>query len=351
MNDGIIKVEYTENMILCEHCGKKVRPGSKFCPSCGNPIGVKPTKTFCQTCGAELQENEQFCNKCGASTSLNKNTESLDGIAAYNETLKADRTKGSKKKKTIKIIVVSFFVLIAIAALSYFFVVPEINYRIACSELNKGHYKVASSKFLDLGNYRDSKEMINECSYQEACNLLESKSYSQAITILEKISYYKNSSDKMHEAMYGYVVSHRNNYDKTTYSYLQSLKNARYKDAATIYNDLYSWSVTAIINSSMTDETTDKSSISRYNSVYCHYTLHGGPPGESLIVNYTISHPNGSTEDGCSEYEMWSGGTSWVGYEGSIYIYPGQYSPTGSMTFKFYDSAGNYLGKDSVYIS
>lgn len=193
--------------------------------------------------------------------------------------------------------------------------------------------------------------MLDECTYQKGCSSIKSGNWSSAINTLEPISYYKSSKDKINEAMYGYVGAHKNNDDKTTYSYLQTLKNAGYKDALSIYNSLYSWNVTAIINSSTTDEKTDKSSISRYNSVYCHYSLHGGPPGESIVVSYTISFPSGSTDDGSSDYKMWDGDTSWVGYEGSIYVSPGQYSPTGTMTFKFYDAAGNYLGMDSVYIS
>ena len=43
------------------------------------------------------------------------------------------------------------------------------------------------------------------------------------------------------------------------------------------------------------------------------------PPGESIVVSYTISFPSGSTDDGSSDYK-WGWDTSWVGYEGSIYV-------------------------------
>ena len=39
--------------------------------------------------------------------------------------------------------------------------------------------------------------------------------------------------------MYGYVLAHKNNNDRTTYDYLLTLKSAGYKDSATIYKNLY----------------------------------------------------------------------------------------------------------------
>ena len=259
--------------------------------------------------------------------------------------------KKKKKRRTIIIISVVIACLIGLGAVGFFYGLPLYKYHSAMDLLDNGQYDNAYAAFKELKGFKDSNEMLDECTYQKGCSFVKSGNWSSAINTLEPISYYKSSKDKINEAMYGYVCSHKNNDDTTTYLYLQTLKTTGYKDATSLYNELYAWSVTAVINSSTSDEKTDKSTISRYNSVYCHYSLHGGPPGESIVVSYTISFPSGSTDDGSSVYRMWDGATSWVGYEGSIYVSPGQYSPTGTMIFKFYDATGNYLGMDSVYIS
>ena len=131
---------------------------------------------------------------------------------------------------------------------------PLYKYNSALDLLDNGQYDDAYAVFKELKGFKDSNEMLDECTYQKGCSSIKSGNWSSAINTLEPISYYKSSKDKINEAMYGYVGAHKNNDDKTTYSYLQTLKNAGYKDALSIYNSLYSWNVTAIINSSTTDE-------------------------------------------------------------------------------------------------
>jgi hypothetical protein len=46
----------------CPSCNKPLRPGAKFCDSCGAKIA-----TNCAKCGAALRPGAKFCDSCGAS--------------------------------------------------------------------------------------------------------------------------------------------------------------------------------------------------------------------------------------------------------------------------------------------
>ena len=98
-------------MKYCKNCGKELKEGAKFCPSCGSAVSAQnnapgfektgagkiqsgldavktsrqdslnPSQAFCKNCGAPLKEGAKFCPKCGSLTglpvrgNLNKNLE------------------------------------------------------------------------------------------------------------------------------------------------------------------------------------------------------------------------------------------------------------------------------------
>ncbi len=48
--------------MFCPNCGTQIQDGSKFCASCGKPVG----QAGCPSCGAELKAGANFCPNCGA---------------------------------------------------------------------------------------------------------------------------------------------------------------------------------------------------------------------------------------------------------------------------------------------
>lgn len=48
--------------IICESCGSRINPCSKFCPMCGKPIVMKIT---CPKCGYKCESSAKFCGMCG----------------------------------------------------------------------------------------------------------------------------------------------------------------------------------------------------------------------------------------------------------------------------------------------
>ena len=54
----------------CPKCGALIPPGTRFCPSCGTPVGAAPaaaTPTVaCPKCGQPVPASSKFCPSCGA---------------------------------------------------------------------------------------------------------------------------------------------------------------------------------------------------------------------------------------------------------------------------------------------
>ncbi|MCX6993995.1 MAG: zinc-ribbon domain-containing protein [Kiritimatiellaeota bacterium] len=51
--------------LACSKCGAALKPGARFCGSCGAPCG-QPSVNKCSACGAEIKPGAKFCAGCGA---------------------------------------------------------------------------------------------------------------------------------------------------------------------------------------------------------------------------------------------------------------------------------------------
>lgn len=258
--------------------------------------------------------------------------------------------KPSKGKKTAKVLLL-IAAIVAVLAICIAFAIPEIKYHQASQKLAEGKYDAAYLAFEDLGSYRDSEDMLNKCIYQKACSKLDSGAHSAAIELFESLNGYSDSENKINQAMYSYVLKHENNNDTTTFDYLKKLKKQDYKDSSRIYKDLYDWEITVIaVNSSENDETTNKSSISKYNAVYFHMILTGGEPYASTRIHVKSTLPNGTADEYTFDNKWDDGSYVWYGWYEGLYAYP-EYGATGTLQCKFYDDNGNLIGMGSVRIT
>ena len=222
----------------------------------------------------------------------------------------------------------------------------EATYAYAKECLDAKKYEIAKAYFGQVKGYEDADTLFKEASYYMGVACINSKDYKLAVNYFEDAEDYSDAKTKVNEAKYSYVQAHMNNTDRTTYSYLQDLKSAGYSDAKDIYNDLYAWKASIIINSSR-DGTYSSSKLSKYDTWYCHIELSGGPPGESTTLKAVGYFPNGGTATNKWEGQSWyrgESGTCWYYYSNPAY------GSTGTFTIKVYDGNGNMIGSESVRI-
>ena len=194
---------------------------------------------------------------------------------------------------------------------------------------------------------------IPASKYNKACSKLENGFYQEAIEMFEELDGYKKSEDKINEAKYGYVSKHKNNDDVTTYEYLKALKKQDYKDAITIYNDLYKWRISGVINTDSNNYYRHENSISKYcDYVHASFTITGGTPGEKIDVTHTTIYPDGETYVSdwhwYDEYDNSSFGCEW---STGFYNNP-QYGDTGTFVIKIYNlKTGEFIGSVTTRIT
>lgn len=216
---------------------------------------------------------------------------------------------------------------------------PEAKYQYAISLTDKKEWRTASRLFRELGDYQDSATKYKEAYYQYGLQLLSNKSYKEAVTVFNALGSYQESKSKLNEAKYGYVVAHKNRTDTTTYSYLKDLKSAGYKDSKDIYNSLYAWTMSTVINSSETNSTSARSTISKYDTVYCHMKLTGGPPGASIKIKCTASWPDGASRSYTFDWEWEDGDSGWY----SCWYKTPAYGSTGTLRIRVYNATDGAL--------
>ncbi len=261
------------------------------------------------------------------------------------------------------------------------------GYKYSLTLINEENFETAITILKRLGDYEDSKTKLSECYYNYSKQLYDEKDYEncvsqflnitdanvdrtfyqdalynlglesiayekydEAVNYFDRISSYKDSDTKKQSAMYQYVKANYYHYDRTTYSYLKTLKAANYSDSASLFKSLYAWKATIKFNDSEDDETTDSSSLSKFGPVYCHVSLTGGEPGAKTRLKYKYNIPNGETPSGTFSEDWGDGYTGWCGYANGIYQNPA-YGSNGIFSVTIFDGNGNQIGQDSVKIT
>ena len=140
----------------------------------------------------------------------------------------AERKKRSKK--TVKMIAIIAAAAIVLAGITVALVLnrDNIKYAIANGKMNAGSYDEAISMFDSLGEFKDSKDLINECNYRKAERLFDSEDYETAGKLFDTLSGYKDSKEKKQEC--DYIRAD------------QLFENKEYEEAADAFEDLNTYS-------------------------------------------------------------------------------------------------------------
>ena len=223
----------------------------------------------------------------------------------------------------------------------------EAKYQKGLQLLKKQNFNDAEEIFTELGYYRDSQTQLSETKYQHAQNLVRMKKFQEAADLFKELGYYSDSLEQWKSAMYSYVLANKNNTNRITYDFLTTLRNYNYKESSKIYESLYSWKAKIIINDSETNSSIKKASLSRYDTVYCHITLQGGPPGEEVSVRAVSRWPDGGGTTVNWDNDKWR-----RGHSGCAYFWLDYPDTAVKGTFKISFYAGSALaGEASVRIT
>ena len=215
--------------------------------------------------------------------------------------------------------------------------------------LDQEAYLDAAEVFKYLGDYSDSKDQYKLAYYKYGKQLIKEESFEDAITVFESLGNYSDSKKLLKKAKYGYVVNHMDNTDLVTYEYLKELKSANYEKSKKLYESLYAWKLKNIHFSDSEDNSMTMKAISKYDAIYCHFELTGGPPDGSTYLYCKATWPDGSSSSKIRSNDKYSPGLVWWAWQEGIYNDP-EYGETGTFTLVFYDGNKKVIGKGSVRI-
>ena len=123
----------------------------------------------------------------------------------------AEKCNENARKISKRVIIINTIITIVTAALIslivFCFIIPGIKYDKACDLYNSGEYEAAITAFEDLGEYKDSEEMISNChmaiinqKYFDAIRLVENEEFDEAINTFKEIEDYSDSAEHIKNA-------------------------------------------------------------------------------------------------------------------------------------------------------
>ena len=225
------------------------------------------------------------------------------------------RSAEEKKQRTIAIVAV-----ILVAALCAFGGISVLrrnaDYKAASELYAQGQYEQALAAFRKLGTYKDSAAMCESvakaAAYDKALAMMDEGDFTEAENAFSQLGDYLDSAEQANRAKYAYVNAHKNRDDALIYDYLKSLKEAAYQDSEQLFNTLYAWSATVVINTDPSDETTNITSIEaskKETVLYIHVKLDGGEPEARTRLVVSVTWPDGASGSNQSQNRIGAGDT------------------------------------------
>ena len=248
----------------CTNCGKEMPAGISFCTSCGTKL--VEAKKFCPNCGVENPDDSSFCYKCGTPLSGTAFA-SQQTNGGYRQVVEPQHTKQQKDYQVVKNKISGEHdsknlkeIIAILQTLGNYSDAPallesckaellELEYQDACQKFekaseNKSLYKELEKDFAGFGNYKESEQKYSVCkeycdkqrrkaqktgiiifssliaataivvllikviipavTYNAAMKALAAGEYEAAVAKFETLVDYKDSSEKIKEACFGY---------------------------------------------------------------------------------------------------------------------------------------------------
>ena len=207
---------------------------------------------------------------------------------------------------------------------------------------------VAAVEYLDIASgHQNADELKTEANYRYGIQLLNEGKYSQAITQLGQCKEYLDSTSKIKDAKYAYAKANPDRNNQTTRTYLKELILDNYYGAQRLYDELYAWKAEIIAFNNSPYNHTPQNTISKYQTMCCHFEVTGGEPGDTVNLVAYVTAPNGQT--GSIYFNSCSDGSIWTTY--FTYDMP-YYGATGTMSVRIVDAdTGKQLDSGSVSVT
>lgn len=270
-------------------------------------MALKP----CPHCGHPISEKAEKCPACGQDPHLTP-----EELAAQQEA-EQERKKARRKRARRISAICAAVVLVAAGVCAVLF----------------------------LPDYQD---------YRAACDLLDQQKYVEAVEAFDAMSDYRDSAQQALEARYQYVSAHRDREDRQTRQYLNDILDAKYKDAAAIWEQVYAWRITAKPCTSKNGGP-EKLYFCLGEPLYFYVEVKGGPLNERRHLRYeaTIYPTMYWQRQGVSESKqgddmgtLKNGSFYWFGWEKGI-----QNDVIGYINFVVYDAdTGESLVSSNAYL-
>lgn len=201
------------------------------------------------------------------------------------------------------------------------------------------------------------EKQLDQNQYDIAAGYLKNKQYTKAVDAFAKIKDFSDAKKQWLAAMYAYVQDKKdgsslsqsflsewlNQKDETLYAYAKELSRNNYKDSKDYYKNLTAWKADIVVNGDV-DAVTSATSISKYESVYAHLELSGGPLDGETKLRVVFTLPDGNKVNVTWE-EKWKDGDT--GYAYAYYKYP-EKGKAGICKVKVYDGDGNIIGESRI---
>ncbi len=245
---------------------------------------------------------------CCSCSSAKEALRSLESPEELQELGVAQRQGAARSKRIALTAAACVAAAAAVGLLISQLVIPQIKYSQARSAVENGDYDGGIALFRELGNYSDAasqaklaEESKREQLIQNALDDINQGDRDRGVQQLIDLG----AEDEAHKAMYDYASSNLDHDDQLTFSYLCTLSEEGYGDAADLYEQLYGWRVSLIVNMDENDWGTDLSEYTSRDpqsglvgnpSAYAHIRVDNGPLVDPALsdtsldlVMYTIS--------------------------------------------------------------
>lgn len=189
------------------------------------------------SCGCLNWNDEKVCSQCGVSKewlqqNISEDTLKFQKIIAQREAeiIKEDfqkkaqqekerqkeefrnrqetykkQIKKQKNRKNLKRLIAIISVLAVATGITLgviYFLIPYISYLTAKDSLNNGQYDVAITQFEKMGDFLDSKDLLNKSIYNKADNMYKNGNKQESANLFKSLANYSDSQQKYYDIEY-----------------------------------------------------------------------------------------------------------------------------------------------------